>query len=261
MFIPSLIYHRTGNSSCVKTVPDTFGILCWNVHKKNRKHAGFKPYLENSIGRKRVDFILLQEANFKNDRHCVLSNFAFDAAANLEIRGQFYGVLSASKIKSEKAQAYLSEGKESFIGTHKSLLVSTYSFEDGNKLLIFNVHAINFRETERYYKDLDRFIALMKDHKGPMIVAGDFNPWNKKRMQKLDEIRARLSLRIVPFKASDKVKSFMGHHLDFILYRGVDLIDYTVHNNHGFSDHNPLFAQFRKQDISTSAPTKQKKLV
>lgn len=88
----------------------------------------------------------------------------------------------------------------------------------------------------------------MQNHKGKMIVAGDFNTWNKKRMSKLHELRENLGLEMVPFKQGDHVKSFMGKHLDFIFYRGVELIEHSVDKEKGLSDHNPLFAQFRKID-------------
>lgn len=247
MFLPSLLHHRSCHISCKKSIPDIFAVLCWNVYKKNTKHLQFKPFLQNLIQEYDIDLLLFQEANFRDDKHFTLPNFAFDAAANLEIRGEFYGVLSASMVESKSAQAYLSEGKESLIGPHKSLLLSTYPFEDGSTLLILNIHAINFRENQRYFKDLERFLELMKYHKGAMIVAGDFNSWNKKRIVKLHEIREYLALNSVPFKQIDKVKSFMGNHLDFIFYRGVELVDFTVYKDHGLSDHNPLFAQFKKK--------------
>lgn len=247
MFEPSRIHHKASQLTCHSTVPDTFGVVCWNIHKKNTLHAPFYPYLQNFIKEEEVNFFLLQEASFKDKNHCVLSDFSFDAAANLEIKGDFYGVLSASKVESLKALAYLSEGKESLINTHKSLLVSTYLFEDGSTLLVLNVHAINFRENKRYNKDIERLLDLIVEHKGPMIVAGDFNTWNKKRIAKLHELREKLSLKMVPFKKTDKVKSFLGNHLDFILYRGVELLNYKVDEKHGISDHNLLYAQFRKK--------------
>lgn len=247
MFIPSILHHRSCRFSCSRFVPDTFGVLCWNVYKKNTKNPEFKPYLEKMTAEKEIDFLLLQEANFRDDNHFTLPDFAFDAAANLEYRREFYGVLSASRVESTHAQAYLSEGRESLIGPHKSLLLSTYTFEDGSELLILNVHAINFRENQRYHKELERFLNLMIDHKGPMIIAGDFNSWNKKRMQRLHEIREKLGLHSVPFTQTDNVKSFMGNHLDFILYRGVEILDFSVDRDHGLSDHNPLFTRFRKE--------------
>ena len=246
MFVPSLLHHRSCRFVCNTTVPSTFGVLCWNVHKNNTIHADFEPFLKKFTQEQNVDFLLFQEANFRDDKYFTLPNFTFDAAANLEFRGEFYGVLSASRVESIDAQAYLSEGRESLIGPHKSLLLSGYAFEDKSELLVLNVHAINFRENKRYDKELERFLELMQDHQGPMIIAGDFNSWNKKRMKKLHEIRAKLALNSVPFQQVDEVKSFMGNHLDFIFYRGVELVDYKVYKNHGLSDHNPLFAQFKK---------------
>ncbi len=247
MFKPSRIYHRASQLSCVSTVADIFGVLCWNVHKKNTLHGEFYPYLQNLIKEERIDFFLLQEASFKDNAPCVLSDFSFDAAANLETKTKYYGVLSASRVESKKAFAYLSEGKESFIATHKSLLVSLYAFEDAETLLVLNIHAINFRETARYNKDMERFLSLIQAHKGPMIIAGDFNAWSKKRMKKLQVLKEKLFLEMVPFNESHGVKSFLGNHLDFIFYRGLELLEYKVDKNHGISDHNPLYVQFRKK--------------
>jgi len=247
MFVPSVLHHRSCRLSCSSFVPDTFGVLCWNVYKQNTKHIKFQPFLQKLIQVKEIDFLLLQEANFRDEKHFTLPNFTFDAAANLEFRGEFYGVLSASRVESKNAQAYLSEERESLIGPHKSLLLSAYPFEDESTLLILNIHAINFRENKGYYREIERFLELMKHHEGPMIIAGDFNSWNKKRIDKLHEVREELALNTVPFKQVDKVKSFMGNHLDFIFYRGVELINFSVHKDHGVSDHHPLFAQFRRK--------------
>jgi len=244
MFIPSKLHHRSCPFICDRFVPDNFGILCWNVHKNSSKNSAFKLYLEKVEDR--CDFLVLQEANFRDDRHFVVPHFSFNAAANLEFRGAFYGVLTASRVESSRAVAYLSEGKESLVGPHKSLLETLYSFEDESILLILNVHAINFRENQRFNRELERFLELMQSHKGAMIVAGDFNTWNKKRMKKLHELREGLGLKMVPFKQSDSVKSFMGNQLDFIFYRGVELVGYSVDRDHNLSDHNPLFARFKK---------------
>lgn len=245
MFKPSQLHHRTCRQSCRLHVPYEFGILCWNVYKNNTKHHHFKKYLQ--VHEEKTDFMLFQEAHFKDNTAFTLPEYSFDAAANLEVRGEFYGVLSASKTQAKDAQAYLSEGRESLVGPHKSLLVSSYGFEDGSTLLIVNVHAINFRENRRYSKELERFLALLRLYKGALIIAGDFNTWNKRRMQKLASAIENLGLKAVPFKSEHKVKSFWGNHLDFIFYRDIDLLDYSVDADHCLSDHNPLFALFRKK--------------
>ncbi len=247
MFKPSRLHHSSSHDHCPAYMPDTFGMLCWNVYKNNQKHPRFQDFLHKEIEKQAIDLILFQEANFHDNHHFELPHFSYDAAANLEFRGEFYGVLTASKIESSHAKAYLSEGRESIFGPHKSLLLSTYTFNDGSSLLVINVHAINFRENQCYNKELERFLTLVETYKGPMILAGDFNSWNTKRMEKLQNIAEKLSLKAVSFEEADKVKSFMGKTLDFIFYRELDLIEAVVMDEHKLSDHNPLFVRFKKQ--------------
>ena len=249
MFKPSHLHHSACHEHCHTSIPDTFEILCWNVHKNNRKDPRFQSFLHKEVKRRGIDIILFQEASFHDNHHFELADFSYDAAANLEFRREFYGVLTASKMESSYAKAYLSEGRESVLGPHKSLLLSNYLFKDGSTLLILNVHAINFRENQRYNKELERFLDLLKEHKGPMILAGDFNSWNKQRMDKLQKIAQRLSLTAVPFEKTGKVKSFMGKELDFVFYRELELLEAEVMDGHTLSDHNPLFVRFARKLI------------
>jgi len=246
MFQPSLLHHRScSGKDCALLLDDTFGIFCWNTNKNNQ-NPGFPLYLQTIARQKKVDFLLFQEARFEDMGSCSFENFAFDAAANLEVKGSFYGVLTASKIESKSAKAYLSDEKEGMIGTHKSLLLSQYLFGDGTPLLILNIHAINFRESQSYKRELKKFMERIRDFEGPMIIAGDFNSWNPTRTLELNEFRDALNLASVPFREKKKIKSFLGNHLDFIFYRGLKLLDSAVFDDHGLSDHNPLYACFKK---------------
>ncbi len=247
MFKPTRIHHSSCGDQCCAYVPETFNLLCWNVYKNNQKHPRFKHFLQKESQKRDLDFMLFQEAAFLDDHYFELSHFSFDGAANLEVRKKFYGVLTASRVESHDAKAYLSEGKESLWGPHKSLLLSKYLFEDGSSILILNVHAINFRESRGYSKELDRLLSLLKKHTGPLIVAGDFNTWNKTRMMKLQQLAEELSLSKVAFEKTGKVKSFMGKALDFIFYRGVEVLEEEVLNDHQLSDHHPLFVRFKKR--------------
>jgi len=246
MFKPSKLHHCSCTISSEKSVPNTFDVLCWNVHKNNTKNIDFKTYLEKV--EKSCDFFVLQEAAFRDDKHFTLPHLTFDAAANLEFKKSFYGVLTASRIQSYNAQAYLSIGKESFIGSHKSILVTHYIFEDNTPLLILNIHAINFRENKHFHLELERLFKLIEKYQGAMIIAGDFNTWNKRRIKKLHDFRENLGLQMIPYKQSDSVKSFMRNQLDFIFYRGIQLVDYSVDSKHKLSDHNPLYAKFKKNE-------------
>jgi len=202
--------------------------------------------MKRVIAQKDIDFILFQEANFKDGQLFNLHNFSFEAAANLEYGGEFYGVLTASRVEAIESKIYLTKGKEALLGTHKSLLLSYYPFRDGSKLLIVNIHAINFRENKQYNIELDRVLKLAQNHKGSMIVAGDFNTWSDSRMNRLLNISKKLSLKMVKFKDKSKIKSFMGNQLDFIFYRGLTALESDVLSHPELSDHNPLYAKFHK---------------
>ncbi|PHS40388.1 MAG: hypothetical protein COB07_04635 [Sulfurovum sp.] len=86
------------------------------------------------------------------------------------------------------------------------------------------------------------FVPSLIHHKASDLTCDSTVPdtLNKKRIEKLDELREKFSLEMVPFKQSDKTTSFLGNHLDLILYRSVELLNYKV-------DHNPLYAQSRKK--------------
>ncbi len=245
MFIPSTLHHQSCRLKCQAYLPDSFGLLCWNVHKNNKTNA-LAQYLSHESESKKLDLLLFQEATFKEDEHFIVPGYSYDAAANMEVNGKFYGVLTASKAASYYAKAFLSEGKEAFIGPHKSMLLSIFVFHDQTRMPVLNLHAINFRENERYSKELERFFNFIKNDDGPVIIAGDFNAWNKVRQDELYAKATYLGLKSVMFPRKHLLKSFQGHNLDFIFYRGLELLTSSVENAEEHSDHNPLFARFKK---------------
>jgi len=243
IFTPSKLHHKACGRSCDLYFPETFSLLCWNVYKKNKSDPAFKPFLHKLISEKALHLCMFQEAEFDGSTFS-MEEYAYDAAANLQINKSFYGVLTAAKTESKHAQAYLSESQESLIGPHKSLLLSIYPLNEEKNLLVLNIHAINFRENSSYARELERFAQKVRTHHGPMIIAGDFNAWNRKRMEALHKLRDELSLKLVEFE-NKKVKSFMGYSLDFVLYRGLECLEKEVISDHDISDHHPLLVKFK----------------
>jgi endonuclease/exonuclease/phosphatase (EEP) superfamily protein YafD len=243
MLKPSQVHHSHCQTSCKKHVPDTFGLLCWNVYKKNRENDGFEGFLRKHFTGK-VDFMLFQEAHFESGKACLLEGFSFEAAANLEMEDRYYGVLTASRVVSRDARAFLTEEREMLLGTHKSLLLTKYFFADGTELLLVNIHAINFRENSAFGREKERLLTFLADYEGALVIAGDFNTWNSNRVESLILLRERLALEQVAF--SQPVKSIFGNPIDLIFYRGLSLLDSKVVDDHGISDHHPLYVKFRK---------------
>ena len=241
IFHPSILHHKACGEACSLYFPKTFSLLCWNVYKKNRTDPKFKPFIQHVMRHSPLHLCMFQEAAFSGETFSI-QTYAYDAAANLEVNQTFYGVLTACKTESISAKAYLSENRESFIGTHKSLLLSFYPLSQDKTLLVLNIHAINFRENRTYERELEIFTKIVQSHHGPMIVAGDFNAWNQKRREALNKLCTELSLVQVTF---EKAKSFMGYPLDFVLYRGIECLKKEVLTDHHISDHHPLLVTFK----------------
>lgn len=244
MFVPSQIHHSHCSEQCRSHLPKQFGLLCWNVYKQNRTNSAFRHFIEDVLSTYGIDLMLFQEAAFKDARRCLFEGFAFEAAANLEYRQRFFGVLTACRTASLEAKAFLSEEQEAFIGTHKSLLLCRYALEGGETLLVVNMHAINFREQRAFASESARLKTFLAAYDGPVIVAGDFNTWSRSRLRHLERVAASLGLQRVPIGKEGGVKSVFGNPLDLVFYRGIQLLDYKVLDDGGISDHNPIYVLF-----------------
>ena len=238
---PTLIRHEIREGT--PCLPDAFGILSWNVNKR----SGIREYRERfRLLRRQWDLhlLMLQEARIRRGAPFLLEGFHYSASPNLYAPSSIrYGVLTASTVGSLRSVARLSEGRELGCTSRKPYLLDLIPLCRGTTLLCLNLHAINFRGTAQYARELRRIDTLLDSHRGPMIVAGDFNSWNPSRLRKLDSFRRRHALEAVPFDP-EAVKSFAGHPLDFILYRGLHLREFDVDACPGYSDHPPLLARF-----------------
>jgi len=239
MLVPQNVYHLHLLKNPKTTLPDHFGVLCWNIHKTDPKSKKFQNFLHSLKNSYNLELFLWQEAPIVE-----IESLHVEAAANIKTAKNYYGVINASYTPAVKSYAYLSLHKELFFTTYKSLLISTYTLSNGSILGVVNIHAINFREQKAFDKELEHIYKNLLKFKGALIVAGDFNTWNKKRRLKLYKIMRELHLRRVAFNNDSGVKSFGSNMLDHIFYRGLKLVSYNVIENHQLSDHQPLIATF-----------------
>lgn len=245
LFTPSQQLHSYLYPADHTAVPETFSLLCWNVHKKSDTFH-FQHYIHQLSAQSPIDFFLLQEAHFRHNVPFHIPHLTFHATANLEKRSTFYGVLTASACTPLENISILSKGKELIWGPRKGAILTKYSFHDGGFLYLLNLHGINFRENKHYFEEFTHIKQQIQTIKEPIVIAGDFNSWNHKRITFLHAQMEELGLKAVPFS---EVKSFMKHHLDFIFYRGLNLCEYHIEKSHNLSDHHPLYAKFTKQRL------------
>lgn len=225
-----------------KIIPRDFGILCWNVHKENLKPE-FDTMVRNWIRLFDMDILLFQEAVFSDNLFSV-AGLSYAAAANIRIRRFHFGVLTAAMADMHTKTDVMSLARESMLATRKNALMTRYWLSSGELLLVVNIHAVNFTSRAWYLWEFSRLLKTLQHHHGPLILAGDFNCWNRARQKIVNNLAQTLSLRQARPRRSRLVKQFFGFELDRIYYRQLTLLEMDALENRLFSDHNPLVARF-----------------
>ena len=211
-------------------------ILVWNIHKA----ADPKMTEEYKFMSKFSDIVLFQESI--SDRKFISS--IVDADTNIgwsqtkayrNSRGLYAGVATGSRVMPLSETPVLSKVTEPILNSPKSFMLTEYLIQGRNEtLLVANMHAINFVTNSTYREHIDQLVSHIRDHQGPLLVAGDFNTWNYGRTEYLLSKMADLGLREI------KVPQRGMLTLDHIFVRGLlsdGVRDMTFVKS---SDHSPL---------------------
>lgn len=241
MFIPSSfvksLKHQEDN------LKEEFSLLCWNVAKLTLK-SSYKDFIESLIQNHNFDLLLLQEVKKSISHELDIYDYSYVLSPNIETKKHIFGVLSAFKSSCEAEFSILSKKRELRYATHKVSLITHHRISNNDILLVVNLHAINFVNNTAFKNELDYLYASVRNHKGAMIVAGDFNTWNLKRVQFLHEFTNNLSLKKVDFSDDRHIKKIFTNSLDYIFYRDLHLTYSEVIDSKKISDHNPIIAKF-----------------
>src|SRR4029453_3335933 len=111
-------------------------------------------------------------------------------------------------------------------------------------LAVVNLHSINFSMALGAYRaQLHALADALVAHEGPIVFAGDLNTWSEARLEAVRETSARLRLTEISL-AQDRRSLFLGHQLDHLLVRGLDVVEANAIPVTS-SDHNPVQATLR----------------
>jgi endonuclease/exonuclease/phosphatase (EEP) superfamily protein YafD len=216
-------------------------ILMWNVFKC-RKKGWYEDFTTLMRGK---DIILLQEA---------IVNSPFDSHFDLSSKHQWImarsyrnmsnnienGVKTGSTVAARKYNFSASIHGEPITDTKKMSLATLYPLDNSSQsLLVVNSHIINFVSFRKFRMHLDQVFQSLKHHVGPVLLAGDFNTWNGKRMLYFETLAESFGLKQVNMIRQPRLKHLF-QHLDHIYCRGLDVIDVKVHSNIFSSDHYPI---------------------
>jgi len=111
-------------------------------------------------------------------------------------------------------------------------------------MLGVNIHAINYTfGVAGLSEQIDQVRQLLTAHKGPAILSGDPNTWNKRRRNVVNTLASDVGLDALSFSVDHRSTVF-GSKLDHIFFRGLGVIR-ALTRRLNTSDHNPLLAKLK----------------
>jgi endonuclease/exonuclease/phosphatase (EEP) superfamily protein YafD len=216
-------------------------VVSWNIHRN--ADPGWEADLARFAAAS--DIVILQEATLTT---ALRNQFAkvgrvWTHADAWAFDGINSGVLTAAAAAPESA--CVQRAAEPLITLPKSALVAWYRIRGRPELLaVANVHSVNFTlDLTVYQRQLENVIDVLAPHKGPVILAGDFNTWSPVRVQVLEAAAARIGLAEAKPLRGER-STFMGMLADYIFVRGLAVEDVWVESVSS-SDHHPIRARLR----------------
>ena len=225
-------------------------IAVWNTFKGRRER--YYDFLSEHTAD--TELILLQE--FRHDPLLEASHRDIFKDRDAGMAVSFYtrpnqgaptGVCTVSSTRSMKNIFLLSRYLEPVTKTPKMAMCTCYPIDCADcapeeTLLVLNSHGLNFRLRKPFLDQMLQFEEHLRHHRGPIILVGDFNTWERGRVRILEAVARGLGLKRVHFPTG--IKSVRGHELDRVYMRGGEALGQRVLVNHAASDHSMLSFQF-----------------
>lgn len=228
-------------------------VVSWNIHKA--LDAGLPDELRRLVDERAPHVIALQEA--RPDLPLPAGMAGHHAASfRRGLLGPEEGVMTLARCAVRSARRVRSSERELRLLTPKAALISLLPLSDGRELCLVNVHGLNFDPSGRQLaRQLDELRALVEHLPGPLVVAGDFNTWNDRRMGAVRDLAQALDLQEVApdFPGGTKgrmplrrARESLGLdprlHLDRLFVRGLIPVHAAWMESYRCSDHVPLIS-------------------
>jgi len=229
-----------------KSLGHHFTLISWNMYKASRR--GWLEDLTQLTAD--ADFVMLQEAMLHGDRphdFHVSSGFEWVMGQNFAYRAYSMtsGVKTGRRIAALTRRMVRSVDREPVIDLPKTILATEYDILNASgHLLLLNIHAINIVSSRKFARQIAQLELIIEQHRGPVILGGDFNTWNLRRRKILFRAIERHDLSHVPVAAPQW--RHLGQVLDHVFYRGVALKSAKAMLHVRSSDHIPLRVEFEQ---------------
>ncbi|WP_339056503.1 endonuclease/exonuclease/phosphatase family protein [Candidatus Regiella endosymbiont of Tuberolachnus salignus] len=240
IFSSSAYFPRQGLPLCAPLQASKFlRVVVWNIFKQQRVSwlAVLKKFGKDS------QLMLLQEARTTPEmvRFATSHYLTTDQVPAFTLPHHPSGVMTLAA--AHPIYCCPLREREPLLRLSKSALVTVYPIQDGRSLMVVNIHAVNFSVGVNVYsKQFSSIGAKIALHRGPLILAGDFNAWNRQRVNALRLFTRSMELQEVEFFIDNRSRVF-GFPLDFIFFRDLYVAEASVLVTRA-SDHNPLRVDF-----------------
>lgn len=238
---PTSVAARSASRPDTALNPNHIALLNWNVYKGQRSNwlTDFQRFSQGQ------DVITLQEALLTDNLQTRLRTLRLRWTLNHAfIYGEHQtGVLTAARVDALSHCGL--RNTEPLIRTPKTALIQGYPIDGQSRpLLVANLHGINFSlDTDAYRQQLLAVQTILVQHRGPLILAGDFNNWSDARSTVLQDMVDALHLQSITYQNHNQTRVF-GHVIDHIYYRGLEAVNQQTFEVDS-SDHNPIMVVFR----------------
>lgn len=235
---PALVNVEKSASS--HALNSTFSLLNWNIYKQQNLQWSKKL----NEWATQADLITLQEAKYDQDlihfsqqqKLYYFQNIAFN------YQKENYGVNTFSRTQAK--QACGTRYSEPWTMVPKTGIATTYAFKDSAQLLLLvNLHGVNFTLTAEPLKEqVTPYLQLIKQHRGPVVISGDFNTWSEARTAEVIGTLVKAGFNEAQF-SKDQRLTILGLPLDHIFFRGLEMINAKSIATIA-SDHTPQLVTF-----------------
>lgn len=219
--------------------PEQIRVLNWNIQKQ------INPAWRGDLERlsSQVDLALLQEVHLAEDfLSCFEHRWCHSFTQGWSTRTRMTGVATLAAVGHLRHNQLVC--MEPLLRTPKATNITVYALTDSrDELLVINLHAVNFCLGMRaYHRQLKGIVEVLREHRGPVIFAGDFNTWHPARERLIREVAQVFRLEEVEFEEDHRTRVF-GQCLDYIFTRDLKTVE-ARSQAVASSDHNPLLATF-----------------
>lgn len=238
-----------------QTLPITISLVTWNAQKAAHPH--FISDLERILERNKPDIVFLQEARADLIELEQMGGYFANGWSYPWPRGAMVGVMTLSRTPPIRVESVSSNYREFYVTAPKVSLLTEFPLPNGESLLTVNVHLLNFERwgSLKIRNQLEELKSFLKNHTGPIIIAGDFNTWNERRLLLVEEMVGDLKLtEVMDFPGgrttgdmhSEFFNSIFGIQaelpLDRVYYSGFSIESAQV-LPYDSSDHKPIAVQ------------------